>query len=142
MSMLPHRRSAGPVTDLFEWLDALSPFRGVAPEESLIRVEEFLEDGKYVVRADMPGVDPDQDIVVSVDNDVLTIRGERRQEQHDKHRSEVRYGSFSRQLALPKGSAGEGVRAHYSAGVLEVVVPIAKEAESEPTRIPVERADD
>jgi HSP20 family protein len=55
-----------------------------------VPVESYTEDGTFVVRADLLGVDPDKDIEVKVDGDVLTIRGERRDEQHDNTHSEVR----------------------------------------------------
>ena len=66
----------------------------------------------------------------------LTIHGERREEQHDKHHSEVRYGSFSRQFQLPKGCKSDDVSATYSAGVLQVSLPVGGVA-AEPTRIPI-----
>jgi HSP20 family protein len=134
------RRRPSPLSDMLEWLDAVSPLH-TTWGESFIPVEEFVEGGKYVVRADLPGVDPDKDIVVSVDNDILTIRGERREEEHDKHRSEVRYGSFARHLQLPKGWKGGDVVATYAKGVLEVSLPVAQQA-TEPTRVPIARMGD
>jgi HSP20 family molecular chaperone IbpA len=105
-----------------------------------IRVESYTDDGRFVVRADLPGVDPDKDIEVNVDGDVLTIRGERRDEQHDNTHSEVRYGSFTRSIRLPKGADANDVTARYDAGVLVVSVPMT-EAPVPPIKVAVQRTE-
>ncbi|MER6972855.1 Hsp20/alpha crystallin family protein [Nocardioides sp. NPDC000445] len=131
------KRSANPVADLLGWLEtesaAMRSF-GTAP---YIRVEDFVEDGNYVVRAEMPGVDPNKDIQIDIAGDVMTIRGERREEEHDRNRSELHYGSFERTLPLPAGVKAEEVRATYINGVLEVRVPYAVE-EPKTTRVAIE----
>lgn len=131
------KRSANPVADLLGWLEtesaAMRSF-GTAP---YIRVEDFVEDGNYVVRAEMPGVDPNKDIQIDIAGDVMTIRGERREEEHDRNRSELHYGSFERTLPLPGGVKAEEVRATYINGVLEVRVPYAVE-EPKTTRVSIE----
>ncbi|MGO8890167.1 MAG: Hsp20/alpha crystallin family protein, partial [Streptosporangiaceae bacterium] len=70
----------------------------------LIRVEEYRLDGALVVRADLPGVDPDKDVELIVSDGTLHIEAERRQEEKREEkgylRREVRYGSFSRSLPL------------------------------------------
>ena len=80
-----------------------------------------------MIRAELPGVDPDRDIDVSVDNGVLTIAAERQEsnrEQLEKgYRSEFRYGSFVRQVRLPAGTSAEVVSAAYKDGVLEIRMP-------------------
>lgn len=136
MTLLTHR-PASSLSDLFEWLDTMSPLRA-AWGDALIPVEEFIEDGTYVVRADLPGIDPDKDVSVTIDDGILTIHGERHEEEHDKHRSEVRYGSFSRQLRLPRGCQGDDVQASYAEGVLEVAIPMSGAA-AEPTKVPITR---
>ncbi|MGZ4498849.1 MAG: Hsp20/alpha crystallin family protein [Nocardioidaceae bacterium] len=98
-----------------------------------------MQEGDYVVRAEMPGVDPEKDIEVSIEGDVLTIRGQRREEERDKNHSEFRYGSFSRSIRLPGSVQAGDVSAKYDAGVLEVRVPVASTS-AEPTKIPVQRA--
>jgi HSP20 family molecular chaperone IbpA len=103
-------------------------------------VESYTEDGKFVVRADLPGVDPEKEIEVKVDGDVLTIHGERHEEEHDNGHSEVRYGSFTRSVRLPKGATAGDVVATYDAGVLVVTVPMA-EAAAEPIKVPVQRVE-
>lgn len=139
MTQLVHR-GAGPFNEMFEWLENVSPFRGTWAE-SYIPVEEFVRDDRYVVRADLPGIDPAKDVEVTIQDDMLTIHGERHEEQHAKHHSEMRYGSFTRQLRLPKGSTGEGVSATYTAGVLEVTLPMPK-SQTETISIPVARNGD
>jgi HSP20 family protein len=103
-------------------------------------VETFSRDGDLVVRAELPGIDPEKDVDITFHDNVLTIRGERRRE--NKHegdqyfRSESFYGMFERQVALPEGAQPEDISASYKDGILEVVVPKAAEL-SEPRKIPI-----
>jgi HSP20 family protein len=109
---------------------------GLAP---YVRVEDYVEEGDYVLRAEMPGIDPDKDVDLQIEGDVLTIRGERREEEKDKYHHEFHYGSFTRSVPLPHGVKPEEISAKYADGVLEVRVPVGREAQ-EPRRIPVQRA--
>jgi len=136
------RRRTNPVTDVLNWLEAEPPVLmgmrglGLAP---YIRIEDFIEEGTYVLRAEMPGIDPEKDVEVEVSDDVLTIRGERREEEHERNRHEFHYGSFERSLRLPRGTKAEDVKASYADGVLELRIPAGLE-EPQSTRIPVQRA--
>ena len=134
------RRASSPIGEMVDWLESVAPFRPVLTE-GFIPIEEYREEGGYVVRADLPGLDPDKDVTVTVDDGYLVIHGERRQEEHDEHHSELRFGSFSRRLPLPKGCTGDDVKASYSAGVLTVRMP-ADTTAPEPTRIPIARSGD
>jgi HSP20 family protein len=111
-------------------------------EESEFRVEEFEEEGTRVIRAELPGVDPDKDVEITIEGDQLRIRAERRQEEKveakGRYRSEFRYGSFARLLTLPAGAVPDDVKATYHDGVLEVRVPISSERAAA-TKIPVAR---
>jgi HSP20 family protein len=111
-------------------------------DDDLLRVEEFIDGDTAVVRADMPGIDPERDIEITVADHQLRIRGERRQETktEDKngYRSEVRYGSFMRTIPLPAGAHDTDVKATYLDGVLEVRVPINR-TDAETKKIPVSR---
>lgn len=113
-----------------------------APAGAPIRVEELVENGQVVVRAELPGVDPAKDIEVVVDEGILTIRAVRRETTQDRtahgYRSEFRYGSFVRQVRLPKGTTAEVVSATYRDGVLEVRMPAPAPAGSA-RRIEVQR---
>jgi len=103
-------------------------------------LDTFTRGDDLVVRAELPGIDPDKDIEVSLQDDVLSIRGERRREDRteegDYFRFESSYGSFQRDIPLPEGVNAEEIKASYERGILEVVVPNAVKASS-PRRIQV-----
>jgi HSP20 family protein len=106
-----------------------------------MKLEEFRDNGALVIRAELPGVDPDEDIEISVDNGRLSIRATREQRtssDENGYRSEFRYGSFSRVVSLPEGADPEAVTANYADGILEVRVPI-DEAKSSERRVAVTR---
>lgn len=134
------RRSQSPIAEMVDWLETMTPHRATWGE-GFIPIEEYREDDTYVVRADLPGIDPDNDVTVTVDDGSLIIHGERRQEEHDEHHSELRFGSFSRRLPLPKGCTGKDITASYASGVLTVSMPADADV-PEPTRIPVARSGD
>jgi len=87
-------------------------------------------DGTLIMRADMPGVKPEE-MSIEVEDDVLTISGkhEEAKEEKDKHylRRERRYGFFSRSIALPAGVDASKISAETHHGVLEVKVPLPEE---------------
>ena len=107
-----------------------------------MRVEEFRDGNTLVVKADMPGLDPDKDVEISVGDHSLRIHAERRQtskvEEDHGFRSEIRYGEFVRTLPLPVGATGDDVKATYKDGVLEVRVPVDKHR-ADACKVPVER---
>ena len=107
-----------------------------------IKVEEYVEGEHLVVKAEIPGVDPDRDIEVTVEDGMLTIAAQRRESTSEKsekgYRSEFRYGSFLRQVRLPKGASPDVVSATYKDGVLEIRLPRPTE-EAKTRRIPIER---
>ncbi len=131
-------RASNRLADMVDWLES-GPSIALRDGDRFVRVEDFERDGTYVVRAELPGVDPDQDIEVSLEGDYLTIRGERHEEIREKNRSEFRYGSFSRSLRMPPGADASTVQATYRDGILEVVVPLGEERRQ--TQIPVVRTD-
>ena len=114
-----------------EWLDGRE--RAWTPAIDVVR-----DDGHLVVRADMPGIKPEQ-VKIEVENDILTISGEHeeRTEEKDKDyvRRERRYGSFSRSMVLPGGVDAKKITASTRDGVVEVKVPLPKEASKESVRI-------
>lgn len=103
-------------------------------------VDVLQRDGDLVVRAELPGVRP-EDVDITLENRVLTIRGERREEQDEQRGGyyvrERRHGSFQRSMTLPEGVDEDRVRARYDNGVLEVTIEGAAAAR-EPRRIQVE----
>ena len=126
--------------DLADWLE--SPWTGPPPflAGQVFRLEESIQDDRYVIRAELPGLDPEHDIEVTVDGRILTIRAERRQQANGPSRSEFRYGSLARAVRLPARIDPADVTARYDKGVLEVSVP-AEAVKPEGTRIPIEDAD-
>jgi HSP20 family protein len=107
-----------------------------------IRVEEKIEGNTLLVRAEAPGIDPDKDIDLSINNNRLMIAVERRESNEVKDesvfRSEFRYGSFNRVLSIPDGTKVSDIKATYRDGILEVRVPIPA-AEESITKVPVHR---
>jgi HSP20 family protein len=93
-----------------------------------------------VIRAELPGIDPERDIEISVQGRTLTIRGERRQERREDgehaYRTELLYGAFMRTVPLPEGVKSEDIRATYEDGVLEIVVPNAT-AKTTTRKVPI-----
>ncbi len=104
-------------------------------------IESFVKNGNLVVRADMPGIDP-KDIDISVLGNVLTIKGNRKEEkevkEEDYFRRELSYGAFERRMTLPEGTNTDKVEAHFKNGVVEVVMPMSKEAQAKKIPIQVE----
>jgi len=96
------------------------------------QIEMVEREGQLIVRADLPGLSKD-DVKVDITEDVLTIRGERNQEQEEKdkgyYHSERSYGSFYRRLPLPEGVKAEETRANFRDGVLEITIPTEQRQE-------------
>lgn len=105
-----------------------------------LNVEE--DENAYRISAELPGMDP-KEVEVSLDNGVLTLRGEKKEESEKKernyHRVERRYGSFTRSLALPAEVDGEKVSANYRNGVLEITLPKAETAKPKQIAVKVEK---
>jgi HSP20 family protein len=102
-------------------------------------LESFIDNGKLMIRADLPGVDP-KDVEITVTGDTLTLRGKREERSEEKGRNylhrEVTYGSFERSMRLPAGVKADQVKAAYRNGVLELSVPVPTEAA--PRKVPIE----
>ena len=131
--LLPRR-----LVERFDW-PLLSALREA---EHMLRVEEYEDKGSLVIRAEMPGIDPDKDVEIHLRNRTLEIRAERkeeetRQEKGTRH-SEFRYGSFSRVLMMPESAKESDVHTTYKDGILEIRVPLEPEPEVQPKAIPVE----
>lgn len=98
----------------------------------------FETDNDLVVRAELPGIDPKK-VDVRVENNVLTIRGERpfeqKVEQENYHRLERSYGTFTRSFALPATIDAEKIRAEYREGILNLTLP--KSEKAKPKRIQI-----
>lgn len=101
----PHRSTMLTLPALPDWSDVVAGFESLPIwrpfENHLIRVEEHIDDDRYTIRAELPGVDPAKDIDISVRDGQLTITAERTEKQEEGTRSEFRYGSFYRSMPLP-----------------------------------------
>jgi HSP20 family protein len=139
MAKLARRGAHIPFPDLFDWRD--SPWAALTPPllGQAFRVEDYYEDDRYVIRAELPGMDPDKDIEVTVEQGILTIHAERHEEHKEGHRSEFRYGSLTRSVKLPDSADAGQVTASYDKGILEVSLPVS-EAKPERRRIEITKA--
>jgi HSP20 family protein len=134
-----------PFNDLFRddfWSFALNPTDRSAPQAFTPAVDVVDTERAYVLKVEVPGVKA-EDISVSVENNVLTLKGERRFEQDKEEqgyrRIERRYGSFTRSFVLPEGVQADTIEAAAKDGVLTVQVP--KAPAKTPRRIAVKSGD-
>lgn len=105
------------------------------------QMEVFQRGHEMVLRADLPGISPD-DVQIDVEDGVLTISGERRNTNEERqegfYRSERSYGAFSRSIALPEGVDEDQVNARYEHGVLEVTVPLPEQQRQRGRRVQIQ----
>lgn len=135
MSMMIHRgRTLGEVLDWVDW-----PLLSVwGPGAHPMRAEDYVRDGQYVLRAELPGCDPEHDIEVTTSRGILTIHAERREDTRGRHHSEFRYGKFARSFRLRPSADQSRIRSIYGNGILEVTADLATEAsQQEHRRVPV-----
>jgi HSP20 family protein len=106
------------------------------------RVEAFQKGDRFIVRAELPGLKKD-DVQVDLNDNALTIHGERREEHEDQregyYRSERQYGQFSRTIPLPEGVIPESAEASFRDGVLEISMQ-APPAEATRRRVEIKEA--
>ena len=124
----PTGRATGPLaTAAVDWMPAL---------------ETFERDGKLVLQADLPGLSVD-DVTIEVDDGVLTISGERREERevddNGTRRTERQYGRFVRSIGLPEGVRAEDVQASFRDGVLEITVPLPQTSQQQRRKVEIQR---
>ena len=117
----------------------VEPFRGIGAWKPALDVAET--DGSVIVKAELPGLES-KDIEVSLSGDVLTIRGEKKEEKEEKtksyHRVERHYGSFERAVRLPASVKGDQVQASFKNGVLHIELPKTEEARQKSIKIKVD----
>jgi HSP20 family protein len=105
-------------------------------------VDIYEHEGNLVLKAELPGIDP-KEVDVRVENNVLTLRGERKFESEVKrekyHRVERAYGSFSRSFTLPATVDTDRIKAEYKDGVLRVTLPVREEAKPKQISISVSK---
>ena len=96
-----------------------------------IRLEDQMTDGRYEIRAELPGIDPAKDIDITSCDGVLTIKAERNQTTESNGRTEFTYGSFLRTVSLPPGADENDIAASYDRGILTVSVGVPKPGPTE-----------
>ena len=101
-------------------------------------IDVVRDDGNLVIHAELPGIKPEE-VKIEVEDDILTVSGEHEERKDEKEKSYVRrerrYGSFSRSMALPPGVDAKKIKAKTHDGVVEVTVPLPKEAKKETVKI-------
>jgi HSP20 family protein len=94
----------------------------------------------YLVEVELPGLTKD-DVKITMENNILTIKGEKKSEQEEKrgsyHRTERVYGSFLRSFTLPSSVKSEKIEAHYKNGVLTITLPKVEEAKPKAIEVKV-----
>ena len=113
-------------TGLPSWAEVTSAFEG-----RLIPLEDEVQDGRYVLRAELPGIDPAKDVDITVSDGRLTIKAERTEKAESKGRSEFSYGSFVRSVSLPAGANEDDITATYDQGILTVSVGVSETTTAE-----------
>ena len=138
MSALLRRDPRTMFPDLVDWFEA--PFMTLRPFlVQPIRVEEFLEGDRYMIRAELAGFDPEKDVEITVGSGYLTIRAERADKTEGKHRSEFRYGSFTRSMTLPPTANEDDVTASYRDGILTISVGLKAEKTESARKIEIKK---
>ncbi|NUS42685.1 MAG: Hsp20/alpha crystallin family protein [Mycobacteriaceae bacterium] len=136
MSLLPmYRHTHGLLPDPSDWFPGFPSTMNLRPlfDTHLIKVEDELADEKYILRAELPGLDSAKDITVIVNGGLLTVKAERTEKRETKGRSEFSYGSFLRTISLPAGADENAIDAQYDNGILTVTVPVAPTKSTEKT---------
>ncbi|MEV6294944.1 Hsp20/alpha crystallin family protein [Streptomyces sp. NPDC051896] len=111
------------------------PAERAKPGGTAVRIEDYTEDDRYVMRAELPGMSP-EDFDVFIADGVLTVQAERIERDATKNRSGIRYGAMSRSVSLPAGADEYDVRAEHTDGMLTVSVGLgAKKAEAKHVEI-------
>jgi HSP20 family protein len=105
-------------------------------------IEVSQADGKYVIRAELPGMNP-SDVKLEITNEAVILQGERTSERQENkgnvHLTERQYGQFYRAIPLPEGAKVEEARAKFTNGLLEVTIPVQEQKEKS-REIPIEPA--
>ena len=149
-TLVPFRRSQPARVGLYDELDSVFDafFRGLdAPRGAAgvyaPRMDVSESEKEYRIDVELPGLE-EKDITVTLENGVLAIAGERKEERENRdekrgfsHRESVR-GSFQRALRLPEDADEKGVTASYKSGVLTLTVPKLPKAQPEVRTIPVQ----
>lgn len=128
-----------PADSTSDWAGSpLSTLHHLAHQARLLPVEQYPDGDSYVIRLEIPGIDPAKDLTVSVETGTLTVRAERRHTGPEGGQSEFQYGSCSRTIALPLGANVHDVSASCHEGILTVRVGMQREHQQGAQRIAVQ----
>ena len=127
------RQSRPLLPELSELFNGFPTFASLRPlfDSRLLKLEDEMKEGVYEVRAELPGVDPTDDIEVTVRDGQLTIKAERTPTSESNGHSEFSYGSFVRTVALPATADEDEIHATYDRGILTVSVPLSEDHPTE-----------
>jgi HSP20 family protein len=127
----PQRSLFPEIADLFAGFPSFANIRPVFDARMMRLEDEMTKDGRYEVRAEIPGVDPAKDVDITVHEGRLTIKAERTEKTETGGRSEFSYGSFARTVTLPQGADEDDVKATYDKGILTVSVGVSEPKKAE-----------
>lgn len=114
--------------ELSEFFAGITPFPRLRPifERNLMRIEDEVTEDHYELRAEIPGIDPANDVQITVADGQLTVKAERSERVDTTARSEFSYGSFLRTVTLPAEADEDNITAGYERGILTVRVPLSQ----------------
>lgn len=125
---------------VWDLMDRISPIQDFTTTSSF-PIDMFEQEGKLIVKASLPGIKSD-DVAVSLDQGVLTVSGERKNEYESKEGSRIvhrehSYGSFVRSVRLPDNIDENKIDARFEDGILTVTIPEVRNPDQAPKQIPV-----
>ena len=130
----------GELSDIRERLDRAFDELTSRGGSHRLTVDVIEEDDRYLMRADVPGISPDE-IKIEVDGDRLTVSGSHEESSEEKKddyvRRERRFGSFSRSMLVPRGVDPDEIEATTANGVLEISIPKPKPADDGGTKVEI-----
>lgn len=140
---MTHTRRWNPIDDIIEMQrDMRRTFGRLLPTGLIERrpvetewapdVDIFVKSSDMIIRVDVSGIDP-ENVDITIADDILTLKGDRKSDREiredDYYSSEISYGSFERNVRIPRGIDPNSIQATYKNGILEIVVPGAAEKE-------------
>lgn len=132
------------MNELFEnfYEDSMMPSLGILEKGNMLtpKFEVVETDDSFHVTAELPGIEQ-KDIEVNLDNNILTVKGEKKEEHEEKkkpyHLSERSYGHFQRSISVPDGIDREKIKAEFKKGILKINLPKTEQAKTKSKKIQV-----